>query len=316
LEGEGFLKKMIPLVMAIFLSAGVIGRSKQMAEEQQHASHIPGEPSFMHIYGLGYSNDGKRLLVPAHKGLKIFADGKWMDSHGDTHDYMGFSMTDDGFYSSGHPAMGASYKDPMGLVKSKDDGKSISVLALEGEVDLHGLSVGYRTHTLYALNSKPNSKMMQAGMFYSRDEAKSWTQSHMAGVTGQISTVSVHPTQESIVAVGTASGAYLSKDYGQTFTGVNTEYPVMALTFMDSDDLLVGTAKPNAALIKINAELSKSQSLAIKTPIKSNDMIMYVSENPANAKELTIATENRDIYISADKGVTWRQIVNAGKATN
>jgi len=71
------------------------------------------------------------------------------------------------------------------------------------------MSVGYRTHTLYVLNAKPNSKMNQAGMFYSRDEAKTWTQSRMAGVTGQMSTLSVHPTQESIVAVGTSSGAYL-----------------------------------------------------------------------------------------------------------
>jgi photosystem II stability/assembly factor-like uncharacterized protein len=156
--------------------------------------------------------------------------------------------------------------------------------------------------------------MKPAGMFYSRDEAKTWTQSRMAGVVGPINTLSVHPAQDSIVAVGTASGAYLSKDYGQTFTGVYTEHSVMSLTFTDSGDLLIGTAKPNAALVKINGE--SRQSLAIQTPIEGNDMIMYVSENPANTKELAIATENRDIYITSDKGVTWRQIVNAGKVMN
>jgi hypothetical protein len=37
------------------------------------------------------------------------ADGKWKEAPGEMHDYLGFSMADNGFYSSGHPAPGTKY---------------------------------------------------------------------------------------------------------------------------------------------------------------------------------------------------------------
>jgi hypothetical protein len=196
--------------MAVVIAAAFTACSKKTANDP-HGSHVAGGAALTHIHGLGYSSDGKRLLIPAHNGLKVYGDGKWSDAPGEKHDYMGFSMTDNGFYSSGHPAVGSTYKSPMGLIKSTDEGKSITVLALEGEVDLHGMSVSYRTHTVYVLNSEPNSKMKQAGLLYSRDEGKTWVSSPMSGVSGQITALAVHPTQDTIITIGAASGAYLSK---------------------------------------------------------------------------------------------------------
>ncbi|MGF9713885.1 hypothetical protein EXW96_18480 [Paenibacillus sp. JMULE4] len=213
--------------MAVVIAAAVTACSKKTADDG-HGSHDAGGTAFTHIHGLGYSSDGKRLLIPALNGLKVYADGKWSDAPGEKHDYMGFSMADNGFYSSGHPAVGSTYKNPMGLIKSTDEGKSITVLALEGEVELHGMSVSYRTHTVYVLNSEPKSKMKHAGLFYSRDEGKTWVNSPMTGLSGQITAFAVHPTQDTIVTIGTTSGAYLSKDNGQTFAAVYTDQPVSA----------------------------------------------------------------------------------------
>ncbi|MBP1989656.1 F510_1955 family glycosylhydrolase [Paenibacillus eucommiae] len=264
----------------------------------------------MHIHGLGYSSDGKRLFIPAHDGIKQYADGKWSDSPGEKHDYMGFSMSDDGFYSSGHPAAGSKYNNPLGLIKSTDEGRSISPLALEGEADLHNMSVSYRTHTLYVLNSQPNSKMKQVGLFYSRDEGKTWVISQMSGLSGQITTIAVHPTVDAIVAIGMESGAYLSKDNGQTFTAVYTEHPISALAFMDNGELLIGTAKPGM----VNMNVETNQSITVKTPIQSEDVFTYVSGNPVDSKELAFATEKKNVYLSTDNGVTWEQIANQGQA--
>ncbi|EAO9488660.1 hypothetical protein AKL49_25635, partial [Salmonella enterica] len=51
-----------------------------------------------HVHGLGFSTDGKRILIPAHDGLKAYEEGSWETPEGAKHDYMGFSPVNDGFY--------------------------------------------------------------------------------------------------------------------------------------------------------------------------------------------------------------------------
>jgi hypothetical protein len=297
--------------MAIIIVAAFTACSKKTPDDQ-HGSHNAGDTAFMHIHGLGYSSDGKRLFIPIHNGIKIYSDGKWSDAPGEKHDYMGFSAADNGFYSSGHPAVGSKYKNPLGLIKTTDEGKSITVLALEGEVDLHGMSVSYRTHTLYVLNPEPNSKMKQAGLFYSRDEGRTWVSKQMTGLSGQITALAVHPTQDAIVAIGTAAGVYLSKDNGQTFAAVYTDQPISALAFMDNGNLLIGTAK--AELVNINLETK--QPVTSKTPVQTGDVIAYLTGSPVNPKEIAIATGKKDVYLSTDNGAAWRKIADQGQAIN
>ncbi|MEX2104702.1 MAG: hypothetical protein WD907_05155, partial [Bacilli bacterium] len=78
--------------------------------------------------------------------------------------------------------------------------------------------------------------------------------------------------------------------------------------------LMIGTAKPDAGLLKVNPDMK--QTAEIITPTKGEDSIAYIPQNPFNSKELTIATENKDVYVSADSGDTWRQIVKEGNAIN
>jgi photosystem II stability/assembly factor-like uncharacterized protein len=134
----------------------------------------------------------------------------------------------------------------------------------------------------------------------------------MTGLSGQITALAVHPTKDAIVAVGTASGAYLSTDNGQTFAAIYTKQPVSTLAFTDNGDLLVGTAK--ADLVSINLETK--QLVTVKTPVKTGDVIAYVSGSPANPKEMAIATGNKDVYLSTDNGTAWRKIADQGLAIN
>ncbi|XID96027.1 F510_1955 family glycosylhydrolase [Paenibacillaceae bacterium WGS1546] len=297
---------MTMLLLAVALMIGMAACSNKTAEGPNSNTST----TFMHLHGLGYSADGKRLMIPVHNGLKVYANGAWSDAPGEKHDYMGFSAVDNGFYSSGHPAPSSKYKNPLGLVKSTDDGKTIAVLALEGEVDLHGMAAGYRSHALYVVNPQSNSKMSQVGLFYSKDEGKTWTSSPATGLQGQMTTMAVHPDKESIVAIGTTAGAYLSKDHGQTFTTLVPGRQISAISFMNSNDVWVAGA--DASLVKINTESKVSATL--KSPTK--DEITYVAQNPANPNELAIATEQKDVYLSTESGVTWTQIADKGNMIN
>ena len=95
-----------------------------------------------HIHGLGFSADGQQLLVPAHDGLRVYAGGRWQVPELPAHDYMGYAPTDNGFYSSGHPAPSAGLVNPLGLVKSTDGGKTLTTLGFQGQSDFHLMGVG------------------------------------------------------------------------------------------------------------------------------------------------------------------------------
>src|SRR3954471_22175832 len=76
--------------------------------------------SLVHVHGLSYSADGKRLMIPSHFGLAIYESAKWSKAPGPEHDYMGFSGTARYIYSSGHPAPGSGLVNPFGLLRSRD----------------------------------------------------------------------------------------------------------------------------------------------------------------------------------------------------
>src|SRR5688500_12627058 len=84
---------------------------------------IGAEVELVHVHGLSYSGDGKRLYIPSHVGLAIYEGGRWRKLAGPAHDFMGFTVARGAFYSSGHPAPGSSMRNPFGLMKSEDEGK-------------------------------------------------------------------------------------------------------------------------------------------------------------------------------------------------
>src|SRR5207249_10132248 len=71
------------------------------------ATQAAAQVTLMHVRGLGYRPDGKRLMSPSHHGLAVYENGKWSKAPGPQHDYMGFAATGKNLYSSGHPAPGS-----------------------------------------------------------------------------------------------------------------------------------------------------------------------------------------------------------------
>src|SRR3977135_4603156 len=80
--------------------------------------------TLMHVHGLAYSADGKRLMIPSHHGLAVYENGRWSKAPGPQHDYMGFSAAANHIYSSGHPAPGSGLVNPFGLFRSRDGRKT------------------------------------------------------------------------------------------------------------------------------------------------------------------------------------------------
>lgn len=265
-----------------------------------------GTVEFRHIHGLGFSADGRQLLVPAHDGLLIFENGGWTVPNLPVHDYMGFSPTDNGFYSSGHPGPGSNRVNPLGLVSSADEGRTLNTLAFEGESDFHVMGVGYANHAVYVLNAAQNSRLA-VGLYYTLDDGQTWEQSQAQGISGAPIQIAVHPTEASIVALAAEGGLFLSNDYGDTFTQVSQDAPISSAAFdPDGSRLFFGYQSLNIYT------LENGITTALTVPsITGNDAVGFIAANPVS-DEIAFATFNKDIYRSADNGQSWQPIARQG----
>lgn len=272
-----------------------------------------GSVTLMHVHGLSYSADGKQLVIPSHHGLAIYAGGRWSKAPGPAHDYMGFSATRDALYSSGHPAPGSGLKNPFGLIKSTDGGKTWQKLGLEGESDFHLLATSHGTNAVVVFNPQPNSRMSQPGLYLTRNDGLQWQRAAARGLGQQPNSLAVHPTDAKIIAAGTTDGVYLSRDAGESFERLVGGTRVLAETFdLDGQQLWFSThAGGKAALWRIALKPgAKAETMPI--PALTEDAVAYIAQNPARRSEIAIASFKRSVFVTKDAGRTWKQIAREG----
>lgn len=265
---------------------------------------------FPHIHGLGFSNDGQQLIVAAHDGTRVWKDGRWQIPVTPAHDYMGYAPTDDGFYSSGHPAPGASLPNPLGLVKSTDGGQTLTSLSAQGERDFHVLGVGYTSHAIYALNPQA-SGAIAAGIAMSRDDGKTWTQVPVRGLPAAPLTIAVHATDTQVVAFATDTGLWLSTDGGQTVNPLLGTTVTTAATWSVQDGRLWSAG----ATLQVYDPTSQTQTQVPLPDRAAPGSISALAINPTDPTDIVLATTARTIYRSPDNGQSWTTLVQAGRAT-
>jgi hypothetical protein len=265
-----------------------------------------------HVHGLAYSADGKRLMIPSHHGLAVYANGKWSKAPGPQHDYMGFSATGAHLYSSGHPAPGSGLVNPFGLIRSSDGGKTWDKLALEGETDFQLLATSWNTNAIYVWNPAPSSRMREPGLHSTRNDGFVWKPARAAGLEGAPRALAVHPDDAGIVAVATDKGIFLSRDSGDRFTAIASGIDGLSAFFeLDGKHVWYGAFNGRPLLARV--ALAGGNAERASLPPLTRDAVAYIAQNPARRDEFAIATFRRSVYLSPDRGRTWRQIAADGK---
>ncbi|MFZ2739325.1 MAG: glycosyl hydrolase [Burkholderiaceae bacterium] len=268
--------------------------------------------SLVHVHGLSYSADGKQLMIPSHHGLAIYANGRWTKAAGPAHDYMGYSATHNALYSSGHPAPSSGLSNPLGLIKSRDGGQTWQQLGLSGESDFHTLATSYATNAVYVVNPAANSRMSQAGIYASRDDGLKWTHSPAQGLGSKLNSLAVHPTEAAIVAAGTDEGLYLSHNSAHRFDRLLGAKGVLAVFFdLDGQHLWFSSLGTKAELARISLKAgAKAEPIAL--PAMPDDGLAYIAQNPVRPHEMAIASFNRSVFISKNRGLSWTAIAIKG----
>jgi photosystem II stability/assembly factor-like uncharacterized protein len=268
--------------------------------------------TLVHVHGLSYSPDGKQLFIPSHYGLAIYSGGRWSKAPGPEHDFMGFSAARDALYSSGHPAQGSSLRNPFGLMKSRDGGKTWESLGLTGEADFHVMAVSHGTSAVYVFAPVANSRMREPGIYFTSDDGKTWKRAEGAGLAGRIAALAVHPSRANVVAAATEAGLFVSENAGGQFEPLFSGGQATSVQFdLDGTHLWFGGYGERATLARIELKTQKREAVSIPTITK--DAVAYIAQNPANGKEYAIATFTRDVYLSKDGGRTWKQIAAHGE---
>lgn len=262
-----------------------------------------------HIHGLGYVGDQEAAFFASHDGLKVYENGTWLKTKKENNDYMGFNATDDGFYSSGHPGTDSKLPNPIGIMKSVDNGQTLQSLGFEAEVDFHLMAVGYNNHQIFAMSPHKNSIMKADAFYVSEDEGANWKEVAASGLKGEFIGLAVHPTDKNILAAAGEDGIYLSKNQGETFELLTTGTQGTSVYFT-GDSLLYGEYDGQPSLVRRNLTDDKEEEIAL--PEMKEDAVMYAAINPKNGQEITFVSFNNDIYQTTNYGKSWNLLVKSG----
>lgn len=297
-------RKWIIAVAAIVL---IVTGCSSAAEEYEFV--IAEREQIDHIHGVGYPNNKEELFVATHDGLMKFFEGKWLEANSNRNDYMGFQPYQDGFYSSGHPGAESELKNPLGLVKSTDQGGTLEKLAFYGETDFHYLAAGYKSGIIYVINEQPNS-VLERGFYVTENEGETWKKVSMEGFESEsIGNIAVHPSDSTVVAIAGKDGVFLSKDQGENFSKVPNTSKVTGIAMSESNGLFGSILQDKIQLYEWN--VSDGSIAPFPTPpLEEDNPIMYIASNPQNEQGWSIVTYKNNIYITEDNGENWKDISN------
>jgi hypothetical protein len=256
---------------------------------------LPAPPvAFEHIHALA-SSDGA-LMVATHTGIYRLDIGPGPTATaqgpigGLDFDPMGYTITGETAYASGHPGPTTPADLPgpnLGLIRSDDGGATWSTVSLGGDTDFHSMTVGPALgggpDTIYGLDSA-------TGMVRrSTDGGLSW----LDGPILEARAILADPAAPGFVYATTAAGLAVSTDSGATFT-VDPFAPALLLVAAAPFGGLVGVDTTGTLWSRDGSGVWNHGTTVEGTPqaIYQDEMRLYVADD-------------RGIAFTEDLGENW-----------
>jgi hypothetical protein len=257
------------------------------AEETTVQPSQPQDESVHHIHGLGVDPTDGTLFVATHTGLFEAAKGEQgMRRIGESRqDVMGFSVVDaDRFIGSGHPDPRDSDLPPnLGLIESRDRGRTWTSVSLLGEADFHVLeSSGAR---VYGYDGS------QGRLMVSSDGGRRWTQRVPPAAMFHLA---IDPRDRDRIVASTERGVFSSTDAGDSWRPLRD----------DTAGLLAWPAPDRLYLVDGQGQVQRSRDGGRRwRPVGS------IGGQPAaflaHESELYAALADNTVKRSTDGGASW-----------
>nr|WP_244956413.1 hypothetical protein [Geobacillus subterraneus] len=145
------------------------------------------------------------------------------------------------------------------------------------------------------------------------NDGKTWSPSQLNGLPQTAArTIVAHPTDENMVGISTDEGVFISKDNGNTFERFTRKMDTTTFTFQEKSVVFAAVENGQPVLIKQSLDTKQEEILSVPA-LDEKDHIMYITSNPANDKEMVIATMNGDIFMTKNNGESWTKLAAKGK---
>jgi len=206
--------------LRLALALGLSAMLALSACDGQEADNTSISDQSNHIHGLGVNPRDGALFIATHSGLfrapRGVAEPARVGSQ--FQDTMGFSVVGgDRFLGSGHPGPGEGGPPNLGLIESRDGGRSWETLSLAGEADFHILR--------FAQGQVSGYNGLTGKLMVSEDGGESW--SERTPPPGIIDLVP-HPDDPRRILASTERGLAISKDAGETWQPFEGEIGLLA----------------------------------------------------------------------------------------
>jgi hypothetical protein len=242
-------------------------------------------PAITHIHGLGLNPADGSLYTAAHSGLYRIRDGKASIVANRYQDTMGFTVVGpDHFLASGHPDLREDLPPLLGLLESRDAGKTWAKKSLLGDADFHVLRFSHDKIWGYDSTS---SKLMVSG------DGKRWDARSAVVIRDFV----VSPDSADIVVASNGETLTRSEDGGLTWARTDSPDRPLLLSWESQEDLWLATVQ---GLVYRSADSGRTWN-------KRGDFSDQPQAFIAGDDVLYGATHN-EVFSSKDEGRTWRSI--------
>jgi len=243
------------------------------------------DPGPIHVHGLGINPADEALFIATHTGLYRVAsgDGKARLVGDLRQDTMGFSVAGPNrFIGSGHPDLRTDLPPLLGLIESRDAGKTWKPISLLGEADFHVLrSAGRLVYGFDAGNAR---------LLVSSDRGRTWAKRAAPEPLLDLVPRPGRPT----TAIASGSVLYRTEDGGKSWTALGGEAGYLVWPAPDRLYQVVGTGQ-----VRVSPDGGRTFR-----PLGS------IGSEPAaflavSATELYAALHDGTIKVSRDAGRSW-----------
>lgn len=255
---------------------------------REAAVPAPASASAMleHVHGLGVDPATDALYVATHYGLfRTTTGSRRLARIGESRqDFMGFSVVAERrFLASGHPDPAQNLPPNLGLIESRDGGRTWKTISLLGKADFHVLRAAGRQ--VYGLNSTSGKLMM------SSDGGRQWRERR---TPAPFIDLAVDPDDNRRIVLSAERGVFASADAGGRWR----------LLPGDSAGLLAWPARDTLVLIDGRGRVLRSGDAG-----NSFRAVGAIGGAPvalaAGRKDLYAARGDGTIVHSGDGGANW-----------
>jgi hypothetical protein len=281
---------LIVLLAAGLLVAGCGGDSDDPGQAPSPDGPTVEDPGPIHVHGLGVNPEDGALFVATHTGLFRAGEGerkatRVADRFQDT---MGFTVVGPNrFLGSGHPDGREGLPPFLGLIESRDAGRTWEPISLLGKRDFHVLEASGRR--VYGFGSDFDSG--EAGLLVSDDGGRSWEKRTPPEA---LVSLAIDPENPDRVVASGEQGLYLSSDAGRGWRPLE-----------GGPALLAWPAAARLFAVAFDGTVSRSDDGG-----RSWRQVGQVGAEPgafegAEAGDLYVALHDGTIKRSADGGASW-----------